>query len=62
MKDTIKVLDDVQEEIDKSRNDIRILEAKCLRQPRQTIYLLNNVRAIVDWFEKRVLQIIIKNN
>lgn len=60
MENTIKVLDHVQEEIDKARHEISTLEAKCIRQPRQTIYLLNNVRAIIDGFEKKVLQIIIR--
>lgn len=61
MENVIKVLDNVQEEIDKARHEISNLEAKCLRQPRQTMYLLNNVTAIIDGFERRVLQIIIKD-
>lgn len=61
MKNTTTVLDKVQEEIDKARHEIANIEAHCIRQPRQTMYFLNNVTAIVDGFEKRVLQIIIKN-
>lgn len=61
MENTVKVLDDVQWEIDKARHDIANIEAHCIRQPRQTMYFLNNVTAIIDWFEKRVLKIIIKN-
>lgn len=61
MENSAKVLDHVQEEIDKARHEISTLEAKCLRQPRQTMYFLNNVTAIIDGFEKKVLQIIIKD-
>lgn len=61
MENNIKILDDVQKEIDKARRELSTLEAHCIRQPRQTMYLLNNVTAIIDWFERRVLQIIIKD-
>ena len=61
MENNLKVMVDVQEEIDKARHEISTLEAKCIRQPRQTMYLLNNVTAIIDGFERRVLQIIIKD-
>ena len=61
MENAIKVLDEVRAEIDQAERKIRILEAHCVRQPRQTVYLINNVRAIVDGFEQKVLQIIIKN-
>lgn len=48
MENNIKILDDVQKEIDKARRELSTLEAHCIRQPRQTMYLLNNVTAIID--------------
>lgn len=61
MENVIKVLDEVRAEIDQAERKIRILKAHCVRVPRQTVYLINNARAIIDGFEQRVLQIIIKN-
>jgi len=61
MENTIKVLWQVREEVDQAERKIRVLEAHCIRNPRQTVYLINNARAIIDGFEQRVLQIIIKN-
>ena len=36
MENNLKVLDDVQGEIDKAHHEIANIEAHCIRQPKQT--------------------------